>query len=585
MHPKLATGRVGIYARYSTDKQNETSIDDQLRRARDAIMRAGGDIKGAATFTDSAKSARSMAGREGLDALLRAIDARQIDIVITEDVSRIARDMEDSANIFKRLQYANVPLIGLSDGVDTSAKQGKLTYAFKSMMAEWYIDELRERTLRGLEGRALAGFATGAVPLGFRSVPEVDAAGRTIGNRVEIDETTAPIIVRIFTEYRDDGAYHRIAHALNREGVPSPRQGSKHQRFGWGAGTIRAILRNEKYIGIWRFKEREWVKVPGTNKRRPRPRPADEVITIDRPELRIIDDELWTAVQKKLAAVGRKYKGDRAARTPGTWRTTYLLSGILVCDECSFPLTIYGGGSTRYYRCATHHTKGTCQSDLRVREEVIRAQCLDAIRAEIETPAAIDYMRKQIAELLRTYSRDLEKERTERRERLQRTEERIQGLVNFIADGDRSEYIVKTLRDLEAQAKTERAAIERLEQAAKQPLRLPSPDEIALGAFRLEQLIAGDQHRARLQLQRLLKEGELRVSRTRGRYRVDGEVFPLAVVVSANENRQPISGVGGNFAELQSNLSSGGAPSTFISMILREFSWEVRSDRSVCCPS
>jgi hypothetical protein len=37
------------------------------------------------------------------------------------------------------------------------------------MMAEWYVDELRERTLRGLEGRHLAGFATGGVPYGFRA--------------------------------------------------------------------------------------------------------------------------------------------------------------------------------------------------------------------------------------------------------------------------------------------------------------------------------------------------------------------------------------------------------------------------------
>ena len=71
----------------------------------------------------------------------------------------------------------------------------------------------------------------------------------------------------------------------------------------------------------------------------------------------------------------------------------------------------------------------------------------------------VAHVRKSIAERLRDYSRTLDAELRERRERLKRTEDRIKGLVTFIADGDRSEYIVTTLRDLEAQAKTERAAI------------------------------------------------------------------------------------------------------------------------------
>lgn len=68
-------------------------------------------------FADAAKSGRSTAGREALDEMLRAIECGQIDIVIIEDVARISRDMADSATIFKRLEYARVPMIGMIDGV------------------------------------------------------------------------------------------------------------------------------------------------------------------------------------------------------------------------------------------------------------------------------------------------------------------------------------------------------------------------------------------------------------------------------------------------------------------------------------
>ena len=556
MHPKITAGRVGIYARYSSDKQSESSITDQVRRARDAVARAGGDPAKAAVFSDAAKSARSMAGREGLDEMLRAVEKGQLDVIITEDVSRISRDMGDSANIFKRLEYACVPLIGL-DGVDTSAKGGKLTYAFKSMMAEWYIDELRERTLRGLEGRALAGFATGGVPYGFTTVGDVDKSGRELGRKIVIDENEAAIIRRIFTEYRDGGAYHRTARMLNREGVPSPRAGSKHKRFGWGSSTIRAMLYNEKYTGTWRFKERQWVKVPGTNKRRPRARAADEVITVERPELRIIDAELWTAVQAKLASVNRKYKGDGRARAPGTWKTSYLFSGILTCDECGFPLTIYGSQSVRYYRCNTHHAKGTCTNALHIREAVLRTGCLNVIRNTLQNKEGIEYVRSQVAGKLRDWSRAMEAELTERRERLKRTEDRIKGLVQFIADGDRSEYVVSSLRDLEAQAKGDRAAIEGLQREGREPLRLPSIRELMRGVFDLDRLLAGDVQQARLRLRRWLKDGEIRVSPHRQGCQVRGEVFPLAIV---GESENPNSGA--ELAPNTSNVSSGGVIST-----------------------
>lgn len=555
MHPKIATGRIGIYARYSSDLQNESSIDDQARRAREAIARAGGDPSRATVFPDYAVSGGSME-RPGLEALLRAVEAGRIDVILTEDVSRISRDMGDAALIFKRLQFASVPLIGLSDGIDTSARQGKLTYAFKSMMAEWYVDELRDRTLRGLEGRALAGFATGNVPFGYRTEPEVDAAGRELGNRIVIDEDAAPIIRRIFAEYRDGGALHQISRALNREGIPSPRAGSKHKRFGWGASTIRAILHNEKYAGTWRFKERQWVKVPGTNKRRPRARAADEVMSIERPDLRIIDAELWTEVKARLAAVHRKYTKHTAECIESPKKATYLLSGILICDECGFPLTIYGGGVTRYYRCNTNFGKGTCKNDLRVREEVIRADCLDAIREQIQTPQAVEYVRRKIGELLRNFTRELDREFKERRERLQRTEERIKGLVRFIADGDRSEYVVATLRDLEAQAKADRAAIERLQREAQEPLRLPSLEEITRGAFSLQNLIDGNRDQARLKIRRFLKGGEIRVIRTPDGYEVRGEVFPLAL--AQNENAQVDKRLRHPQPDMQSNVSSGG---------------------------
>jgi DNA invertase Pin-like site-specific DNA recombinase len=151
MHPKIAIGRVAIYARYSSDRQSETSIEDQVRRARDVITRAGGDPDKAMVYPDFAISGASMA-RPGLEQLLQAVEDERVDIILTEDISRISRDLADSAQIFKLLRFAGVPLISISDGIDTSQKNAKLNFAVKSLLADLYLDDLRDKTLRGLDG-------------------------------------------------------------------------------------------------------------------------------------------------------------------------------------------------------------------------------------------------------------------------------------------------------------------------------------------------------------------------------------------------------------------------------------------------
>ena len=67
----------------------------------------------------------------------------------------------------------------------------------------------------------------------------------------------------------------------------------------------------------------------------------------------------------------------------------------------------------------------------------------------------------------------------ERRASLARTEQRSAALIRFLADGDNSEYVVTALRDLHAQARTEKAAVAALEVRGGIPISLPAPAEVA----------------------------------------------------------------------------------------------------------
>lgn len=146
--------------------------------------------------------------------------------------------------------------------------------------------------------------------------------------------------------------------------------------------------------------------------------------------------------------------------------------------------------------------KNTCSNRVSVREDVARRCVLRAIQDDMSSPEGIAHYRKRVAEELRNYSRNLEARRKKRTERLVRTEDKIRGLIEFIATGDRSEYVVATLRDLEAFARAEKAALAGLAEQASRPLRLPSNDEVMALAIDLEGCLTDDPEVGRATLRR-----------------------------------------------------------------------------------
>lgn len=508
MSTALAGKRVAIYARYSSALQNERSIEDQVRRCVEYVQSTGAAVDDELVFTDMAVSAASLQ-RPGFEQMMRAVSERRVDAIVAEDVSRISRDLADSAALFKQLQYAGVPLIGVADGINTGEKTAKLTFTVKSLVADLYLDDLRDKTRRGLEGRCRAGFSTGGLPFGYRSEPALGADGRELGRRIVVDEEAAATIRRVFTLYLDGHSFDAIAKTFNAKNVPYARLGKKFRRKGWVASSISAILHNGAYIGEWKYNVREWRKVPGTNTRRPRKRPESEVIVQMFPERRIVPVELWDRVQARAAEVAARYGGKRNQRVAPGNKTKYLLSGLLFCACCGAAMTITAGTSARYYSCGDARKRGTCLNRAMVREDSVRTAVLDAIRAALFTPDAITYLRQRIVDGLRNAAACVASEQAVVSERLRRTQERIRGLITFIALGDHSQNIRDTLRDLEVQERNDTSALEELQVSQSKPIRLPSPEVLLDRARDLERLLAAEPMRGREVLRGVLQDGRI----------------------------------------------------------------------------
>jgi site-specific DNA recombinase len=531
MSDALVRKRVAIYARYSSALQNERSIEDQVRRCADHVRAAGGGVNEDLIFTDVAISAASLK-RPGFEMMMKAVDERRVDAIVAEDLSRISRDLADSATLFKGLQYAGVPLIGVADGIDTSSKSAKLTFTVKSLVADLYLDELRDKTRRGLEGRCRAGYSTGGLPFGYRSEPDVAPDGRELGRRIVIDEAAAMIVRRVFDLYLAGHSYDGIARRFNAEHVPYARLKTKHRRKGWVASSVRAIIWNRAYVGEWSYNRREWRKVPGTNVRRPRERDASEMIVQNFPDRRIVPPEIWDRVRQRAAAVSARYKKDsRAGDTAPGHRTHYPLSGLLFCGACGAAMVIARGTSAAYYACGDHKKRGTCANRTLLREDVARTAILGGVCDALFTPAAIAFLRKRIVERLREVGRTGETDLQERLDRLRRTEDRIHWLIKFIADGDHSTYIRDTLKDLEAQARIDSAAIEALTQTLRAPVNLPTPEVLLDRARDLEKVLAADPLRAREALRAVFEDGRITVHpRADESYVAEGTFLPLIAI-------------------------------------------------------
>ena len=145
--------RVAIYARFSSDLQDVRSITDQLALAREYAVRQGWQI--IAEFTDAAISGASMVNRPGLNELMRAAEARNFDVVLTESLDRLSRDLADSAGLHRQLVYWGVRIVTLADG-----DVNKMLVAVKGLLGSMFLDDLRRRP----SGGKLAVSKRGASP-------------------------------------------------------------------------------------------------------------------------------------------------------------------------------------------------------------------------------------------------------------------------------------------------------------------------------------------------------------------------------------------------------------------------------------
>ena len=338
--------RAFLYARYSTDLQNEKSVEDQLSLCRVYAKREGYKVVG--EYHDAAKSGASMFGRDGLQDILAAAYARKCDAIIVEALDRLSRDMEDLAGIHKRMTFEGIKILAVHDGGEASTAM----VGMKAMFAQMFREENAKKVHRGMEGLLRAGKTAGGRAYAYTPCPSSRGIPMIVPEEAEIT-------FRIFEEYHGGKSPKMICRDLNAEGISAPRGKlwAPSALIGFEArGT--GILRNPIYKGVIVWNKVRMVKEPGTGKRLSRPNPKSEWRYANAPELEIVPPILFDAVQAQLASrANGKRSGIVTKRRP-----QLLLSGLIKCDACGSGMAVAGNDKSgrRRIRCSAHTNSGAC---------------------------------------------------------------------------------------------------------------------------------------------------------------------------------------------------------------------------------
>lgn len=316
-----------IYARYSSSGQREESIEGQLRDCREFAKKNNINIIG--EYIDRALSAKTDK-RPDFQRMLRDSDRGHFEAVIMWKMDRFARNRYDSAMYKYRLKKNGVKILYAKETIP-DGPEGIILESVMEGYAEYYSENLSQIVRRGLYDSALELKTLGQTIIGYK---------KGLDGRFAIDGGAAAIVRRIFEEYAEGQRAKDIYSRLNAEGHRTSRGGL------FNKNSIRRILQNEKYIGVYEYED----------------------IRVENGVPAIVDRELFGKVQSMV-----KQNHD----SPGRVRERFLLTAKLFCGLCGEPMTGdsgtgHSGQTYTYYTCNTRKYKHTCKKERAAKEWIER---------------------------------------------------------------------------------------------------------------------------------------------------------------------------------------------------------------------
>ncbi len=372
------------YCRRSKNDEGKQqfSLDVQASGCAEHIARMGLTQQSQIDYVDDGRSGDDFLGRPGLRKLLA--DAKRGDVIVCRDQSRLGRDAIEVTLVIRDLvRDRGCRLFYYTTGqeVQFATAIDQATTFIQGTGHQMELEAIRSRTREALRSRVREGRIAGGACYGYKLERKGDTSGRRFTIAV-VDDREAPIVERIYRENLMGRGHKQIAHRLNHDGVPAPSAGRRGSGS-WAPGAVRTILLNSRYRGVYTHGRIKKVRQAG-GIFRVKADPT-EVIVLEIPEWRIVDDATWFAVNAKFTTREANARSGRPS-------AKYALTGIARCGTCGGAIAAarvqaYGGPAERVvcYGCAKHHERGSAVCAVTVHQPM----------AEVEG-ALVDHLQRHV---------------------------------------------------------------------------------------------------------------------------------------------------------------------------------------------
>lgn len=486
--------RVAIYARYSSENQSEKSIDDQIRVCQKYIEHHNFTCDEKYIYTDEAISG-SIINRPGLQALERAMENKEFEAVAVDDLSRLSRSNHQMLTLVNKFNFHQVKIISVSDGIITDDDNSKLGIHIRGLINELYLDDLKKKTMRGLEGQKLRGFSTGENVYGYKSCPvgelRLNKKGQPKyeGMVHKILDEEASIVKRIYKDFTEGKSINGIVKELNEDKTLT----RKNQKGGWCASTISRILKNEKYTGQWTWRKYKNVRDPISGRMKKLVRAQHEQIAIFKEELIIIDKETWKRAQDRWKHLDGSWPmTQKSDKTKGSFKSyvhsspNHLLAGLLKCKCCGGAMVQISGKGGGYYGCYNNKRR-TCGNKLLIQRKKTEHYILQHLKEKLLTAENLKYVYDNVEKEIARSLHEVPEELKQKKHQHEKIQAELQNLLNFIKAGNFSKIVSEALSDAEGRCEKVKEEIQGLEFQRKAAFKSPPKEWIE---YRLDNLCA-----------------------------------------------------------------------------------------------
>jgi len=435
VHAKDEPLRAALYRRFSSDVQNERSIERQTADLEKVAPRLDLKLDTRLYFEDRGTTATTLFERPGLTRhLLGAAERRLFDVILVEHTDRLARKQADMFWLAEQFKLLGIKIFTPGGEVDP------LRLTFESYQNEQFSILLAGRVRSGHNDAIRDGRIPHGLGYGYDNVK--DKPGEKV-----INPEQAVIVVRIFRECASLKSARNIARDLTRDGILSPRGDSA-----WTFQTINQILQNQIYNGVYVRNRIRRVRNYNTGKRDARPASPDDLVTLDVPHLRIVDADLWDTVQRVRRDRSTKSfwkQGDRSTIT----RKLHPFAGLFRCSECGSKLIICGSGKRgdRSLVCSTAWWRQTCTHRKSYSLARLTKFAIDKMHAHLTDPDFVNERAKERAKELARLEHEANSERDTTQRELDRVELRIKKIIRLTEDDDSEDVppdVIKRLKEL-----------------------------------------------------------------------------------------------------------------------------------------